>query len=219
MRVRVQGQTRFVLANLWPLPPLWACCFVRQSVCVWLVRDWQTERDQGQAELVMSGKGPALLHKENTTWQMSVLSVFFFHEVLCCGLFRSPCHGKCSRNDGTTQTARLGQAAILNRYPLCLDHCQHVALWVFLCVSPQLLLKECIKEWRCTFISVITGPSLLCHGVREWGGPHVPYPTSWQVQGTSGSVRHSWSHFIPLSLSHSLLFNKHTYNKQAYSWV
>lgn len=45
---------------------------------------------------------------------MSVVSVFFFHEALCCGLFRSPCHGKCSRNDGTTQTARLGTAAVLN---------------------------------------------------------------------------------------------------------
>lgn len=100
------------------LPPVWVCCFVRWLVCVLIVRDRQTQLGQGQAKHVMGGKGPALWDKENTSWQMSALSVFFFHEALCCGLFRSPCHGKCSRNDGTAQTARLGEPAVLNRIVL-----------------------------------------------------------------------------------------------------
>lgn len=36
--------------------------------------------------------------------------------------------------------------------------------------------------------SISTGPSVLCYGVCDWRRPHVPYPTSGQVQGTSGSV-------------------------------
>lgn len=108
--------------SLWVVTPslnlvkgqLKCCSHVRWLVCVLLVRDCQTQLDQGQVRLVMGGKGPAPLDKENTSWQMSVLSVFFFHEALCCGLFRSPCHGKCSRNDRTTQTARLEEAAIQN---------------------------------------------------------------------------------------------------------
>lgn len=62
----------------------------------------------------MGCKGPALLDQENISWQMSVLSVFIFNEVLCCGLFRSPCHGKCNGDDRMTQTARLRESATLH---------------------------------------------------------------------------------------------------------
>lgn len=97
------------------LPPVRVCCYVRWLVRVLLVRDCRTQLDQGQAKLVRGSKGPALLDKENISWQMSVLSVFFFHAALCCcGLFRSPCHGKCGGSDGTAQTARLGEAAALS---------------------------------------------------------------------------------------------------------
>lgn len=80
---------------------------------VLFVRDQQTHTDWGQAKLVMGSKGPELSSRDNIFWQKPVLCVFFSHEAACCGLFRSPCHGKCSSKDEAVQTARLGLASLL----------------------------------------------------------------------------------------------------------
>lgn len=83
---------------------------------------WQTQRDRGRAKLVMGpwGSGAAGQRQRNLT-DVCVECFLFSHEALCCGLFRSPCHGKCSAGDGTTQTARL---QLPHGHPLYLDPSQ-----------------------------------------------------------------------------------------------
>lgn len=112
---QVQGKTRFAVSGDTWCQTWWKvqlCCHYGSAAIVLLLRDHQTHVDWGQAKLVTGSKGPAVEHKEDISWHMSVLSVFIFHEALCCGLFGSPCHGKSSSKDGTTWTARLGVWAL-----------------------------------------------------------------------------------------------------------
>lgn len=51
------------------------------------------------------------------------------------------------------------------------------------------------KVWGADFgvCSLSSGPPVLCDGVCEWGGPHVPHPASWPFQGAPCCVRQTLS--------------------------